>query len=84
MSEEQLIQLGGAIGVIVAAAFTAFRVGVKRGANGSSGWSDGDRQLIEGLRDHISANTEELGELRSSIDKMSGFLQGRLGGAPGD
>ncbi len=82
MSEEQLAGIGGAIAAILAAALAAFRVGLRRGSNGASNrWAQEDRDLVIGLREHISELTESIGDLRSSVDRMSGFIQGRFSGS---
>lgn len=90
---ELLGQIGGGIGIMLASALAAFRLGVKRGSNGtapsssaSPRWHPDDRELMRrliaenstALRDHLDRNTEAVNDLRSSVDRMSGFLQGRL------
>jgi hypothetical protein len=90
MTPEVLGQIGGAIGLILAAAVAAFRVGVRRGANGRNGgaprWHPDDREFLrriivesnDALRDHLDTNTEALNGLRAGCANMTGFLQGRL------
>ena len=92
MTPELLGQIGGGIGLVLASAVAAFRLGVRRGGNGtpasstSPRWHHEDRELMrrliaesnDALRDHLDRNTEALNSVRSSVDRMSGFLQGRL------
>ena len=91
---ELLGAIGGGLGAVLASAFAAFRLGVRRGSNGTSAssvsprWHPDDRELMRrliaenntALRDHLDKNTEAVNDLRSSVDRMSGFLQGRLSG----
>ncbi len=85
---EFLAQIGAVVGIMIALAIASFRIGLRRG-NGGAGtaprWHHEDRELVRGLRtelsglrDHLDAHATAIGELRSSIDQMLGFLQGRF------
>ena len=94
MTPDLLAQIGGGIGLVVATAVAAFRVGTRRANGSSSGsnvaprWHADDRELIrqlihesdEAMRDHLDQNTVALNEVRSAVDRMAGFLEGRLSG----
>ena len=90
-AEEILVQVGAGAGIMAASAVTAFKVGARR-ANGRRNngtaprWHSDDRELMARLfsesnhtiTDHLETNTMALIELRSAIDKMSGWLEGRF------
>ena len=91
---ELIPQIGAGVGIMIALAVASFRIGLRRG-NGGMGtaprWHHEDRELVRGLRtelsglrEHLDDHASAIGELRSSIDQMLGFLQGRFSAPPGD